>query len=480
MRKKAAAELAIPQREFLTPFNAIHRDKTAYVGFARKTGESDTGLENLFSLTAAEVKSMLPEIAQWLTQDAYMTVNSYSKPALYNSRVTGLPGVNRNKDYLRCLNAVYADLDIGRAGASGARGMDNLDAMRLLIDLAFSPDALPPFSLTAQSGRGLYVLWLLRDDDDEKAPVTFKNRKTFIEQVALYKAVNRAVYKRLECLAADKLCDTQRFLRAPGTRHNVTGEKCLYRVSADSDGKLVTYTLNELAALFGVPIMQSSLPPETRQWQPNAAPVNANKANGAKALAMARAQDLVAIEQWRGGWKKGNRRFCLRLYAHFLRSAGTSFTNTARSIEIMAAQCIPAYPSDKTDQPLNALLREVWLEPFAKYRQENLAKWLQISAEDARELLLEKIIPAEVADERRQPNGGARAIEKAVRRQAIETLIQTRGMLSEREFARELQTQGIDASAATIHRDLKALGYAESSARKKAGRPSEQMTLPES
>jgi hypothetical protein len=146
----------------------------------------------------------------------------------------------------------------------------------------------------------------------------------------------------------------------------------------------------------------------------------------------------------------------------------------------MAQNCLPPYPSDNSDQPLNALLRDVWREPFATVRQENLAKWLQVTPDLARELELEKIIPAEIADERRPPKGGERATAKAARRQAIETLIQTRGLLSEREFARELKTKGLAASKASVRRDLIALGYQDSTARKKAGRPSEQMTLPDS
>jgi hypothetical protein len=333
--------------------------------------------------------------------------------------------------------------------------------------------------MTAQSGRGLYVLWLLRDDDDENAPVTFRTQKTFEEQKALYKLINKAIYERLDCLAADKLCDASRLLRVPGTRHSVTGKPCLYRVSFDGDGKLVTYTLRELAAAFGVAVTQSSLPRDLRDWQANENPINPKKANGAKALATARAHDLVILEQWREGWQKGNRRFALRLYAQFLRSAGTLHADALQSVEIMAQNCQPPYPSDASDQPLNALVSEVWREQFATPRQENLAKWLQVTADEARALELEKIIPTEIADERRPAKGGNRATAKAERRQAIETLIQVRGMLSEREFARELQAQGMDASNATIHRDLIALGFQDTGTRKKAGRPSEQMTLPE-
>jgi hypothetical protein len=475
-KKQASAQMAISEEKFFEPFDAIHRDENAFIGFGSKRGESAVSLKHLFSLSRKQVHSMLPEIAQWLLEDAYMTVNSYYRTAPWNVRETGLPNVWRKEMNLRCLNAVYADLDIGRIGKSGAAGLSVTEAQALLIDLLVG-GTLPPFSMTAQSGQGLYVLWLLRDDDDENAPVTYKNPKTFAEQKALYKLINRAIYKRLDCLAADRICDAARFLRVPGTRHSETGKPCLYRVSFDGDGKLVTYTLKDLAAWFGVPVMAKSLPGNLRQWQANENPISPQKANGPKSLAAARARDLVTLEQWRGGWKKGNRRFTLRLYAHFLKSAGTPKVETEAAVSIMASQCQTPYPSDTTDQPISAILRDVWLETFLTPTQQNLVKWLQVSADEARDLELEKIVPIEVQDERRIPRGGLRAQEKSQRHAVIRQIIEEAGMQSEREFVQKLEKRNIKASAATIHRDLIALGYQENDTRKKAGRPANQPAL---
>ncbi len=472
--------LSISDDEFFEPIDALHRGDNSIIGFLRKNGESATGVENLFAATKEQVRAMLPELAHWLLQDAYLTVNGYNSTAPYNVRKTGLPGVWRKEKNLRYLNAVYADLDIGRAGESGPRGMSVNEGSQVLIDL-LTGGTLPQLSMSAQSGRGLYAFWILRDDDDENAPVTFKGQRNFVETLALYKKVNRAIYKRLECLAADKICDGARVLRVPGTRHSGTGEKCFYKVTFDSQGQLVTYTLRELAAAFDVPVLEKSLPHDLREWTPNET-VNANKANGPKALAAARARDLVTLEQWRGGWTKGNRRFSLRLYAQFLRAAGLQYGDALQAVETMARNCQPAYPSDASDQPLKVLMREVWCEPFATYTQLNLVKWLQVTSDDAQQLELERIVPIQVQDERQATaKASGRTATTANRRAAIQALIETRGLLSEREFASELQAQGIDASAATVHRDLIALGYQNSDARRKAGRPSnDQLTLPNS
>jgi hypothetical protein len=471
--------LTVSESDFFEPIDALHRGDNSIIGFLRKNGESPTGVENLFAATKEQVRAMLPDLAKWLLQDAYFSVNGYNSTAPYNVRKTGLPGVWRKEKNLRYLNAVYADLDIGRTGERGARGLSVNDASQLLIDL-LTGGTLPQLSMSAQSGRGMYVFWILRDDDDENTPVTFKGQRNFVETLALYKKVNRAIYKRLECLAADKICDAARVLRVPGTRHSGTGEKCFYKVTFDGDGQLVTYTLRELAAAFGVPVLEKSLPAALREWTPNDT-VNAKKANGPRELAKARARDFVTLEQWRGGWTKGNRRFCLRLYAQFLRAAGSSYVDAARAVGIMARNCKPAYPSDTSDEPLKLLLNDVWREPFEKsrYTQLNLVKWLQVTADESRELELEKIIPIEIQDERAATaKATGRAASTTTRRAAINLLIETRGLLSEREFANALQAQGMNASAASVHRDLIALGLQDSTARKKAGRPkNEQMQL---
>jgi hypothetical protein len=472
-------ELEITDDEFMIPFDALHRNDDSIIGFLRKNGDSKHGVEQLGSIKKRDLKDMLPTLAPFLLRDAYFTVNGYKSQPTYNLKTTGLRGTWRKEKNLRYLNAVYADLDIGRGGEAGPRGLTVNEGTQLLIDLAYAPDRIPTWSMTAQSGRGLYAFWILRDEDDEDAPETFKSLKNFTETLALYKAVNRAIYKRLECLAADKICDGARVLRVPGTLHSVTGEKCIYKPAYDADG-LITYTLRELAKAFGVPVMEKSLPRELReQWTRNKSDnPNPLKANGSKSLAAARARDLVTLEQWRGGWHKGHRRYCLRIYAQFLKAAGTGRAETDQAVEIMARNCNPPFPSDATDQPIRSIVNEVWLEPFAKLTQSNLVKWLQITPDEARELELEKLLPAEVADERAIPKGGLRIQEKSQRRAEILKIINERGILSTREFQTELTTRGFTASHMTINRDLISLGFQDDEARKKAGRKAtDQMTL---
>lgn len=475
--KTEPAQLAIPETEFFGPLDALHRGEDSVIGFIRKNGETKAGMENLFSLTRREVQAMLPTIAQYLLKDAYFTVNGYNAQAPYNARATGLPNVWRKEKNLRYLNAVYADLDIGRAGESGAKGLAVSQASQMLIDL-LTGGTLPQLSMTAQSGRGLYALWILRDDDDAGAPVTFQSLAQWGEALALYKQVNRAIYRRLDCLAADKICDAARVLRVPGTAHYANGEKAFYKVTFDAQGKLVTYTLRELAAAFGVPVMAPSLPKAVRE----SAGVCPARAKGPKALGAARAQELVILEQWRGGFNQGERRFCLRTYAQFLKMADASPGAILEAVKAMASNCNPAYPSGPSDQPLVKIVGDVLGEGyFATHKRIELARWLRVTPDEARELDLEKLAPIDATGAKPLPRGGGREVEKAARRAALQTLIDSGGILSGRDFAAALSAQGIEASRATINRDLEAMGFKAHAARKKAGRKSsEQLELPES
>ncbi len=154
MSANVSETLAITAQEFFEPIDALHRGDNSIIGFLRKNGESKTGVENLFAATKEQVRAMLPSLAHWLLQDAYLTVNGYNSTAPYNVRKTGLPGVWRKEKNLRYLNAVYADLDIGRTGENGARGLSVNDASQVLIDL-LTGGTIPQLSMSAQSGPGL-------------------------------------------------------------------------------------------------------------------------------------------------------------------------------------------------------------------------------------------------------------------------------------------------------------------------------------
>lgn len=469
---------------FMPPVEVLHRSEDSYIGVVRK---SSNGFENLFSVTPRELRSMLPELSKWLLKDAYFTVNGYYRGDGKKSDVTGLPTVWRSEKNLRYLNACYVDLDIYKA--DGGEGKTINEASQVLIDLMFG-GTLPQCSMTARSGRGMYAFWILRDDENPNVAPR-GDMRFYRERMALYKQVNEAIGEHLRALAWDeKTKDGARVLRTPGTRHGVTGAQCVYTINYDDQGGLFTYTLSELAALLGVREMATSLPDSVRNvdeideafrsFEPEKTTDSErakvpNRANARKALARDRAQDLVVLEQHRGGWQKGSRRFHLRLYAQFLKAAKCERSEALKAVSIMANNCQPKpYPSDLNDSTIDRIVGEVWSDPALKnHNNQNLIKWLKITHDEARELDLKRLIPQTLRDERATaaaPVKSNRELKTEARRKIIYDLIISSGMKSAREFVVCLATEGVKSNPQTVNQDLDALGFGDHPSRKRAGR----------
>jgi hypothetical protein len=474
-------KLDLSVTEFMVPMRALHRGKDGVVGFTSK--RSDGGWNTLFSYTIAEIEEMFPALAQWLVQDAYFTVNSMYSAAPFKSRTTQRPGVLRKEKHLRYLNACYVDLDVGRPHSRNpnARKSPN-ETMMEIMDM-MEDGLIPQCSLFARSGQGCYVFWLLRDDNDPNSPPRY-----WPEKLTLYKKINKAISKRLKKLAPDEnASDAARVLRAPGTRHSTTGVRAAYTVHYDAEGKRFTYTLSELARAFGVKEMEVSLPEQTRDVAlpssdlyeiPGHVEVKKEttrcpaRAAGPKVLNAKRAQDLVCVEQARGGWKKGHRRAYLKIYAHFLHGVPSKSEDVLRAVKIMAANCNPPYPSDANDTDVEKIVAEVFSGSARKFSNANLVKWLNIPVHEAEALDLKTLLPPEITEKRKMPPGGQRAVEKAARHDFLTRYIEQSGPPSARDLVKVLALQGIYTSHTTINSDLNELGYCTPSARKKAGRPS--------
>jgi hypothetical protein len=486
-----------------------NRGYDSYIGFARKTAEGR--FENLFSVEASEVRRVYPYLAPWLARDAYFTVNGMYRAAPFINNVTEWPGVWRKEKHLRYLNACYVDLDVGRTQGSPEQRLSCRAAVAHLNHMMEAGE-LPRASILAESGRGLYAFWLLHDEDDPSQPP-----RCWPDSLALYKSLQRHITRYLEHLAADvNAVDAARVLRVPGTVHGNTGTPAFYQFQIDAQRRCRTYSMRQLAAFFSGTTVQASRPKQVHpltygvDWveeveasstefaivdaseeppagelptanspgardaygRPIARPGDVPaRVKGARTRAARRAQDVAALEQWRGGWSKGGRRFHLSLYAGFLRAAGLEQPDVLKAVEIMAANCRPPYPSDLNDMPLHVLVVDVFRAVLRPYSNASLCRWLQITPDLARELALRSIVPAEVRAERTLPPGGQREIDRQARLEFLRTYTAHHGCSSARHMVEVLKQAGLEASRRTVNEDLNALGYSTAPARR-AGRPS--------
>jgi len=408
------------------PILAIHRDRDGFVAFMHKDKSGE--MRNLFSIKADELLSMLPGLQDWLATDSYFSVNSMYRAAPYVAKYTGLPGVWRKEKHLRTLNVYYTDVDCGRPeSATPGADLDWTEALKraeALMDIG----ALPQASMAARSGRGIYLLWMLCDEEERHLPP-----RAWPERIIQYKAINKRLHEIIATakLPIDPIRDAVRVLRAPNSLHSKANRRVGYWIRTDTSGKGYLYTMRELAAAAGIaPVHDSFLPDETRLLAEAEHPGRKTKNPGSAPqcikgkifLASKRATDLRLLHSHRGGFAKRGmaypdgsiscgRRFALRLYAQYLFTSGADYKKVKKSVEAMAIGMNPPYPSDDDDPPITAVLKSArWSKQ--KFRDTKLCELFGITPDMARELELKTILPDEVREERRPPPKKERIAER--------------------------------------------------------------------
>ena len=474
----------------------FHRDGESYVGFVRKPDPEHQQLdkhgrpkafENLFSIRIEDLRTTLPAFAAWLTHDSYMTLNAYYRAAPYSNTATGLPDVWRKEKHLSKLTACYTDIDCGRPESEEPGAALEWRQAQYEVGVLADRGAIPQPSIMARSGRGVYVFWLLRDDKDPSKPP-----HAWPEKLQLYKLCNRELNTRIRAhaLPADRMAiDAARVLRVPGSIHRKTGRRVEYVIQLDAEGRGFIYTLPELARTLGLRAPSAELPPKTRtlarpsQYRrvknPGSAPL---RSHGRLQLAALRAQDLVTIGAWRGGFKKRGeqyedgstspgRRLLLTMYAGFLRVTKQTAEETLKALQALAADMRPPYPSDSPndDPPIESIVQAEYASKPRRWSNKKLCALLGINAENSRSLDLQTIRPPAVAVEADRARPMRADIVKA-RREFARQYLERHRRVTARGLANAYHHAGfIGANRQTANNDLNSLGYVMN--RSTGGRP---------
>jgi len=494
------------------PVLEIHRgDPDGFVGYGAKTPDG-SGIWPVGAVKVRDVREMLPGVlAHFIGHDGYFTVNSYWKAGAPWKK-TGLPYLLRKEKMLLELAACYADLDVGRPEEESKHPGAALDWQAAQIEALRRQreGIIPPFSMMACSGRGVYLFWLLRDDlDPDKLP------RAYPSTIIRYKAVNRALHERLYGLACDQVADAARFLRHPGSIHTKVMRRVTYSltVQADDGGRL-TYSLPELEHLLQIDAPTTSLPADVRKkaqpqlytrGQYQKAKRKGSRPQNRKAYLRTnelRAQDLETIEAWRGGWLHAGKAYpdgfvspgrglMLRLYAGWLRGSGVNDRGSVLdAVRVMAANCKPPYPSDPNDMKLDQIVADTFSTDPKKHVKNvpnsKLTGWLGISDQADPDLLdkLHSILPKSVKA-LREAAIPRQADYTAERRRAIAHIVAMRGgkipparkmmkLLAADPFNVVNPTTRKAWSYEIIRQDFDALGYpaARPGRRRKAAPPS--------
>ena len=471
----------------------IHREPDCYIPFMKrnqKTGE----LENMFTLHKQSLKQYFPAMLKWLVQDAYMGVNSYFRPARSMNKTTGLPDVLRAERHLKYLNAAFVDLDVGRPeSAKREQRYPWLDAL-YLAEAWMEQGEIPQATIYARSGRGLYLLWFLRDaENHEQRPELGPPDKDRAKQmIADYKAINRALVKKLARLAADPgAIDAARVLKVPGTIDKKSGNPVGYWYRTDGHGQPYIYTMEQLTMALGIGApepeqlaggytMQGRFQGALRQTlNPGTCP---NRIAGPIAKNAGRARDMFKIESWQQGFPAGSRRRSLTLLGEFLKYSGAERAKIQALLTEVAKRCRPPYPSEKGDTPVDKIVRGV-MHDRARLSRAGDAALLRdygITEEIARQLNLESIAPPglklELKANAKKAEKAEKAAAKLAQRQELKAelkaqlarLIEFSGKHAGcRKLAAAMQDDGYKISYEQVRQLLKEIEHEKKASRAK-------------
>jgi len=431
--------------------HGVERVHDGYISFCRKlTGGK---FENLAGVKASELRQWLPDLMPWLLRDAYFSVNASYRAAPWLNTKTGFPDAYRAEDQLRYLHTCYADLDCYKAEMTTPQAVER-------ILQAQDDDVIPPPSIIARSGRGVYLFWLLRDER------TGVHQRAWETDIALYKQVNRAALSRL-AEYEPRLCpdtaavDAARVMRVPGSINSKSELPTTFLVQADHTMRVPVYMLERLAEFYGIPVMPR-LPEAKRKGgllkpveNPGSAP---NRRAGYISVGEYQLRDLLAIAQHQGGIAQGKRWKFLGDLVWLAKRAGYALSDIEALAGELAATCRPPYPSDVDDTPVKDIVAGIWdSRKNRRYRGDLLAANYGVTPELAEELGLRSIIPEEVRTER-QARPSPRAQARAERRKAIVDILSNRGDIpSLRTLTSLLKARGIPCSPETVRGDLKAV-----------------------
>lgn len=418
------------------PILDIHRgDPDGFVGFTSigERYDGSRGWREHGMVRVRDVREWLPGIlTQFVARDGYFSVNTFRTSSAKPWKRTGLHYPLRQGWNCLELGACYADLDVNRPdeehkrpGASMTWQDAQIEALRRQRD-----GLIPPFSMMACSGRGVYLLWLLKDsrDPDRLPPgIPALQRR--------YKAINKALHQRLYGLGVDQTNMVTQVIRVPGSLHTGVMRRVTYSVTVQGDdGGRLAYTLPELESMLALDAAPVDSLPDSlrRQALLPAAPVEIRtagrptKERGSRPHYRAqyertnalRAADLATIEDWRGGWRHGGtaypdghvsigREKLLRLYADWLHGSGVDRDQVQAAVATMAANCKPSYPSDSKDAAIDSIMADTYggdpAKHFKNVPNSRLLDWLGINAGTDGALLdsLQTILPANVKRARR-------------------------------------------------------------------------------
>ena len=503
-RQIPIGELGSQQGPNSTIIGAIHRGDRGYVPLARKV-DGATWEE----LGAAPINQpIIPQLLDHLASDGYFALNTSfgtgrrttgtrmaRKPLPLDHpefgpigrdfpgstglvevpvvsgkhQVTGLPYQQHQSNDLRWLNVCHVDIDCYNVGLSVG------DALGAIIDMQ-DAGQIPPATMFARSGRGLWAFWYLLDPGNpETGTVTLYNavhtpttpQRAHPRAVAFYAKVQAALADRLRHLGADLgALDGCRFAPVPGTLKTTANTRVEYWVQG-ARGHGFAYTLRNLATALELesrerehPAIEAALTTDPAKH----AGLSAAGKKGWKAKYRYLLADMQILLNLRGGGFHANRHRSLFFYATLLRCNGMDRFETETRIRDAARKSRPdAQGGIVTDAAAITAARSAFKSQHVPLSAARLYAEFRVTDREASYL-------SHIRATSTAPSTRRRTTEE--RHGVIRAIVAQLGRVPPtREMAGYTTAQGFEVNHTSIWRDYKTLGLDPP---KKTGRPKKQ------
>lgn len=276
--------------------------------------------------------------------------------------------------HVKELAALPIDLDVGRSS-------DDITATQAheLVRLKVSRGEIPPPSLVAHSGRGLYLFYLLMEPHGDWAPP-----KTG-DAIELYNLIKQELLQRTSDLKSDaRATRLANWFKAPGTVDTKTGKEVIYMPFGQS---IPRYTLQQL--MDSLEIVKERSRPRRRVGRNHPAPKSKRELMRGRArvsgIYLGRSEEIVRLAKHRGGILEGSRTEFLYQYFIALRTAYSMVNDRVVAMEKTTCKldrfnesyCKPPKTADEMDKIVRS--PRYYREP----RSETVALKLGVTLEEA-------------------------------------------------------------------------------------------------
>jgi len=423
--------------------------------------DGEIGVLPLAPIPIDEWRTWFPEIQRHdLQQTQYMCFNPlHRRAAVKGSTEKYMQALRsgkeplyfaRNQKNITALSTICVDLDVGRPGTMTAGA-----AIGLTFDMAERGE-IPMPSMYARSGRGLYVLWLIRQESSYKPP------PTTLDNINRSNMAVSELLRRLASMEADhKSKDYSGWFKRHGTTDTKTGNEVVF-IRLYPAGRPALFTLEHMLGSMGLhyaPLRFNATPTPAPLDTASKPPAKSKKTTGPTLLlheggkvphgaepADCRKRDLEKLLPHIIGpvdGRQGSRHFYLlyyfnavcRLYAYG--DGGKAKEQAARHV-LRLNQALQKHGVEPL--PESAIRRKVINQPWRTRLTPKTAVigHLKITDRIAEEYHLEGLIPATLANSRKIEKRRAAAKRGELADAVDKILLDAKGKVSPTEVARRL------------------------------------------